>query len=252
MPKIFGSEGILLITSEWSRIDYSYLLYSLSSLKLLGERYRFPVYVLRQKSNDNLYNHRTIAHQGRTLQAVIGRCLEQHNIKRLSIIAYEEAALLSLLALSQADSSFIFRIDKLVLINPFNPTHQLYQNDPRALSRSIKRYILSDHLRLVAFHYLRIIILNTFRTVHQEEPESRDHFNFVFTDQAGRKFQLNSTLSLSSKALFDVAIYLPRGSYFTHKPFVSLLMRLIIDDQKSKLSLQSIEYILRYREVTEG
>jgi hypothetical protein len=86
------------------------------------------------------------------------------------VIAYEEAALLSLLALSMADSSFIFRIDKLILINPFNPAHQLYQNDPRSLSRAIKRHILSDRLRLVAFHYLRIVILNTFRTVHQEEP----------------------------------------------------------------------------------
>lgn len=75
VPNIFGSDGILLITSEWSRIDYSYLLYSLSSLKLLGERYRFPVYVLRQKSNRNLYNHRSILHQGRTLHALIGRCL---------------------------------------------------------------------------------------------------------------------------------------------------------------------------------
>jgi hypothetical protein len=68
----------------------------------------------------------------------------------------------------------------------------------------------------------------------------------------GVKFQLNSTLSLSSKALYDVAAYLPREIYFTHKPFVSLLMRLIIDDQKGKLSLQSMEYILRYREGTEG
>lgn len=98
------------------------------------------------------------------------------------MIAYEEAALVTLLALSMADSSFIFRLDKLILINPFNPTHQLYQNDPRSLSRAIKRNILSDRLRLVAFHYLRIVILNTFRTVHQEEPESRDHFNFVFAD----------------------------------------------------------------------
>jgi hypothetical protein len=89
VPNIFGSEGILLVTSEWSRVDYSYLLYSLSALKLLGERYRFPVYVLRQKWNHNLYNHRTALQQGRALQAVMGRCLEQHNIKRLSVIAYE-------------------------------------------------------------------------------------------------------------------------------------------------------------------
>jgi hypothetical protein len=89
VPNIFGSEGILLVTSEWSRVDYSYLLYSLSSLKLLGERYRFPVYVLRQRSNHNLYNHRTAQVQGRALQGLIAKCLEQHNIKRLSVIAYE-------------------------------------------------------------------------------------------------------------------------------------------------------------------
>jgi hypothetical protein len=29
---------------------------------------------------------------------------------------------------------------------------------------------MGDRLRLVAFHYLRIIIINTFRTVQQEEP----------------------------------------------------------------------------------
>lgn len=75
VPNIFGSEAILLVTSEWSHVDYSYLLYSLSALKLLGDRYRIPLYVLRQKSNRNLYNYRTVMQQGRAVQAVIGRCL---------------------------------------------------------------------------------------------------------------------------------------------------------------------------------
>ena len=159
---------------------------------------------------------------------------------------------MSLMALSQADSSFIFRIDKLILINPFNPANYLYQNDAKSLSKMIKRQIMEDRLRLVAFHYLRIIIINTFRTVQQEEPESRDHFNFAFVDTQGERFLLNSTLSISSKALFDISQYIERGIYFTHKSFVNLLMRVIIDDQKSKLSLRSIEYILRYREGAEG
>jgi hypothetical protein len=232
-------------------VDYSYLLYSLSSLKLLGERYRFPIYVLRQKWNHNLYNQRTIMQQARSVQSLMGRCMEQHNIKRLSVIAYEEAALVTLLALSQAESSFVFRIDKLMLINPFNPEHHLYQNDPKSLSRAIKRHILADRNRLVAFHYLRILIVNTFRTVHQEEPDSRDLFNFVFNDEHGLRFQLNSTLSISSKALWEVNAYIDKGAYFTHKPFVNLLMRVIIDDQKGKLSLQSMEYVLRYRESSE-
>lgn len=38
------------------------------------------------------------------------------------------------MALSMADSSFIFRIDKLMLVNPFNPANYLYQNDARSLS----------------------------------------------------------------------------------------------------------------------
>lgn len=248
IPNIFGSEGILLVTAEWSHVDYSYLLYSLSSLKLLGERYRLPIYVLRQKSNHNLYNHRTVMQQARALQAIIDRYVEQHNIKGLSVIAYEEAALLTLLALSQAESSFVFKIDKLILINPYNPSHQLFQNDPKSLARTIKRNIMADRHRLVSFHYLRILIINTFRTVHQEEPDSRDLFNFIFTDHEGTRFQLNSTLTLSSKAMWEVSAYIHHGEYFTHRPFVNLLMRVIIDDQKSKLSLEAIEYVLRYRE----
>lgn len=40
----------------------------------------------------------------------------------------------ALLALSEAESSFVFKIDKLILINPFNPEQNLYQNDPKFLS----------------------------------------------------------------------------------------------------------------------
>lgn len=58
---------------------------------------------------------------------------------------------------------------------------------------------------------------------------------------------LNSTLAISSKAMWEVNKYIEKGTYFNHKPFVNLLMRVIIDDQKSKLSIQSIEYVLRYR-----
>jgi hypothetical protein len=247
IPSVFGEEAILFITNEWNKVDYTYLLYALSSLKLLGEDYRFPVYMLKQKSNHNLYNYRTILHQARTVQFIMNKCVESHNIKKLTIIAYEESALITLLALSEAEASFIFKIDKLFLINPFNPSHELFQNDPKSLARSIKRHILSDKMRTISFHYLRIILINTFRTVHPDEPDSRDYFNFVFEDANGVKYQLNSTLSISSKSMCEVNSYIDKASYFSSDYFVNLLMRVIIDDQKTKLSMQSIEYILRYR-----
>ncbi len=62
---------------------------------------------------------------------------------------------------------------------------------------------------------------------------------------------MNSTLSLSSKALLSVNEFLERGTYFFSKPFMNLLTRLIIEDQKHSLSMKEVEYILRYREVGE-
>lgn len=62
---------------------------------------------------------------------------------------------------------------------------------------------------------------------------------------------MNSTLSLSSKALLSVNEFLEKGTYFYNKPFLNLLTRLIVEDQKQSLSLKEIEYILRYREVGE-
>jgi hypothetical protein len=139
-------------------------------LKLLGERYRMPIYVLKQKNHQHLYNYRTLLKHARSLLFLVSKCIDNHNIKKLTVIAYEEGALAVLLALSEAESSFIFKIDKLILINPFNTEQSLYQNDAKFLSKEIKRNILCDSMRMVAFQYLRLVIINTFRTAFPEEP----------------------------------------------------------------------------------
>lgn len=113
---------------------------------------------------------------------LIDRCVDVNNLLRLTVLAYEESAIIGLLALSEAEPVSLLKLDKLMLINPFNPTHKLYQNDPRSIARTIKRGILADSRRLAIFQRLRIIIINTFRTVHPEQPDSRDYFNFVFED----------------------------------------------------------------------
>ena len=249
IPNVFGAEAILLIAHEWSHIDYSYLLHSLSSIKMLGEKYRLPIYVIKQRSKHNLYNYRTMLQQARGVLQLIDRCVDVNNLLRLTVVAFEESAIIGLLALSEAEPASLLKLDKLILINPFNPAHKLYQNDPRSIARSIKRGILADPRRLLVFHRLRIVILNTFRTVHPEQPDSRDYFNFVFEDQLGGKYQLNSTLALSSKSLWGINAYLT--SYFANKLFVGLLVRVIIEDQRGRLSLQSIEYILRYRDQSD-
>jgi hypothetical protein len=62
--------------------------------------------------------------------------------------------------------SILKNVDKIVLINPFNPDHQYFQNDPKSLAKMIKRNILSDPAFTNTFHKLRIIIINTFRTIY--------------------------------------------------------------------------------------
>ncbi len=124
----------MLVTNEWSNLDYSAFLKSLSMLKLLGEKYRIPIYVLKQKNHQHLYNYRTLHKHARSLLFLAAKCIDNHNIKKLTVVAYEEGAMTTLLALSEAESSFIFKIDKLILINPFNPEQNLYQNDPKFLS----------------------------------------------------------------------------------------------------------------------
>lgn len=156
---------------------------------------------------------------------LIDRCVDVNNLLRLTVVAYEESAIIGLLALSEAEPVSLLKMDKLMLINPFNPNHKLYQNDPRSIARAIKRGILADPRRLMIFQRLRIVIINTFRTVHPEQPDSRDYFNFVFEDELGGKYQLNSTLTLSSKSLWGINAYL--HSYFTNKLFVGLLARVI-------------------------
>ena len=51
--------------------------------------------------------------------------------------------------------------------------------------------------------------------------------------------------------MLSVNEFLEKGTYFYNKPFLNLLTRLIIEDQKQSLSMKEIEYILRYREVGE-
>lgn len=157
-----------MVTNEWSKVDYSAFLKSLSMLKLLGEKYRIPIYVLKQKNHQHLYNYRTLHKHARSLLFLAAKCIDNHNIKKLTVVAYEEGALATLLALSEAESSFIFKIDKLILVNPFNPEQDLYQNDPKFISEEIKKSILADGMRMVAFQYLRIVIINTFRTTFPE------------------------------------------------------------------------------------
>jgi hypothetical protein len=67
----------------------------------------------------------------------------------------------------------------------------------------------------------------------------------------GVKYALNSTLVLSSKALLGVNEFLQQGIYFYNKAFLNILTRLVIEDQRQSLSMKEIEYILRYREVSE-
>lgn len=109
---------------------------------------------------------------------MIAHCVESQGVEKLTVLAYEEAAMLSLLAISEASPSLMQRFHKVILINPFGTTHQLYQNDPHNIANAIKRNILSDSTRLLLFHQLRLVIINTFRTVHPEQPYLRHYFNF--------------------------------------------------------------------------
>jgi len=63
--------------------------------------------MLKQTKNFNYYNHRTLKAHSRNMLHLFKHCIEAQSIKRLSILAYEEGALLTLLALSDANHSLL-------------------------------------------------------------------------------------------------------------------------------------------------
>lgn len=174
--------------------------------------------------------------------------MERQNIRKLTVVAYEEGALLALLGLAESSPLLLARVDKVVLVNPLHPQHKLYHNSPLLQAKRARQAILSSPARLQLFQQLRIVVINTHRTVLPEQPQVRNHFHFVFEDKNGHEYQLNNTLVLSSKALHNVESYIPRGEYFQLGAFVGALGRLLALDTLSRLSIRDIEYLLRYEE----
>ena len=91
-------------------------------------------------------------------------------------------------------------------------------------------------------------MINTHRTVYPEQPEVRDHFNFVFSTKSNPAFQLNSLVVLSSKAILNVENYLEKGDYFRLDFFMDALSTLLVEDRRARMTVKEILYLLRFDE----
>jgi len=111
---------------------------------------------------------------------------------------------MTLMALSSSNRQIVQRIDKVILVNTLHPQHKLFQNNLESISDQMQKNILMNAQRLRDFHSLRIVMLNSFRTVYPYQPQVQDFFLFSLKDQKGDLYQLNSTLTLSTKAMHCV------------------------------------------------
>ncbi len=89
----------MVIGCEWSGSAYSHLLQEFLRMGSDSSR-NMPIFVIRQESNHNYFDYRTLKNHSRNVIALANYLVESRGIKRLSLFGYEEGALMLLLGLS--------------------------------------------------------------------------------------------------------------------------------------------------------
>ena len=206
-------------------------------LKEYKKRHELSFYLIKQVNNHNYLKYKSMKRHSDQMRYLIQQCIEIKNIKKLTILSYEEGALAALLALSESSLDILMKMDKLILINTFSINHELYQNNFKHISKEIRQNIIKEPAKLFIFQNLRIVMINTFKTAFAEDRKIKKLFDFSFEDEEGVYYQLNQTRVISSKAMWNINGYMRKGIYFHHAAFLSLISAFIIEDSASKFAI---------------
>ena len=206
-------------------------------LKEYKKRHELSFYLIKQVNNHNYLKYKSMKRHSDQMRYLIQQCIEIKNIKKLTILSYEEGALAALLALSESSLDILMKLDKLILINTFSINHELYQNNFKHISKEIRQNIIKEPAKLFIFQNLRIVMINTFKTAFAEDRKIKKLFDFSFEDEEGMYYQLNQTRVISSKAMWNINGYMRKGIYFHHAAFLSLISAFIIEDSASKFAI---------------
>ena len=206
-------------------------------LKEYKKRHELSFYLIKQVNNHNYLKYKSMKRHSDQMRYLIQQCIEIKNIKKLTILSYEEGALAALLALSESSLDILMKMDKLILINTFSINHELYQNNFKHISKEIRQNIIKEPAKLFIFQNLRIVMINTFKTAFAEDRKIKKLFDFSFEDEEGMYYQLNQTRVISSKAMWNINGYMRKGIYFHHAAFLSLISAFIIEDSASKFAI---------------
>eukprot|EP00919_Chromeraceae_sp_WS-2016_P000963 GHVR01002412.1.p1 GENE.GHVR01002412.1~~GHVR01002412.1.p1 ORF type:complete len:104 (-),score=4.59 GHVR01002412.1:2292-2603(-) len=101
------------------------------------------IYILRHTKDIVLWNDQIIDSYALEIGKSIRYFIDIYKVNQLSVLAFEEGALLTLYSLS-----YLFKLEdlsslsKVVLINPFNPRIKVYGSSPTTFLNKIKRNII--------------------------------------------------------------------------------------------------------------
>ena len=211
---------------------------------------RIPAYVLKNKKPLIMRTSQYLDTYVNEIALIFTYFVKKIGIKKLTIFAFEEGALLTFRTLVEVQgpmaSQLFEMIEKVVLINLYNPEVQVYDNEPSEFLEETKRMLFADSSKVSLFNSLRIVYIKTLEVPY---PYSRnlfpEHLTFELTHGL---YRFRNTISLSTRSMWNVYAQLNSDEYFKFEPFVWLLSRFLLEFRQYDLSNKDIEYFFLFRE----
>ena len=244
-PNELSEDAVLVISASHSGVENSYA-HLLEKIQKSNEgSAQLPFYLLRKARSIFMQNPQAIQAQADEIARVFAYFAHSLLIKRLTVVSFEEGSLLTLKSLSLAAYDTFPILNKLILINPFNPTLMVCHSNSLSLVQEVKETILRDPTRTQLVNSTRIVIINT---VNTEMGGGR--INWLFPNQAGELVTFAGSITVSSRFMWNVYCFLKPHEYFKFEPFLWIVTKMFNEDRaQGPLHVQALYNLLLFREL---
>ena len=170
---------------------------------------KLPFYLLRKAKSIFLQNPNVIKMQTQEVASVLDYFTNFLLIKKLTILSFEEGSLLTLKSLTIIAYNSFSIINKMILINPFNPNIMICHSNSASFIEEIKISILDDEIRTQLVNGTRIIMINTVNTDLGE-----GKINWLFSNSNGEMVTFANSIVVSTRFMWNIYCFLKPSEYF--------------------------------------
>ena len=207
-PNEISDDAVLVISASYSSVDNTYAHFLEKVQKSNEDSMRLPFYLLRKAKSILLQNSNEIKGQVDEISQVLEYFASSFLIKKVTVLAFEEGSLLALRSLNTVSYRAFFALDKLILINPFNPALMICHSNANSFIEDIKNSILKDEVRTQLVNNTRIVMISTVNT-NIELGNS-----WTFLNEEGERVTFANSFMVSTRFLWNVYCLLKPHEYF--------------------------------------